>query len=127
MTDKLIEIEQNRLRSIGYESVVTPFSVEIDESLVQLNIGNNTCILTGIRLSPDDVLSNKHEVVINSATESLQFSQQEIATLGTSIYKLMKEYIIVRTTDENEYSGDTAISPFRLDFIKITPIKADKK
>jgi hypothetical protein len=39
----------------------------------------------------------------------------------------MKEYIIVRTTDENEYSGDTAISPFRLDFIKITPIKADKK
>jgi len=125
MLQNLIEIEQNRLKTLGYDSVVTPKAVFVDESLVMLNLKNDTYILTGIRISKDDVKNDEHEVCISSPTESLQITQQEIATLGTSILKTFKENIIIKTTDENEYLEDTKISPFRLDFVRITPIKQD--
>jgi len=122
MLQKLIEIEQNRLKLLGYESIVTPVSVYVSDSLQLEIIGNDTYILSGIRISKDDILNDLHELTIVSPTESIQLSQQEIATLGTSIFKTFKEFIIIKTTDENEYSSDSKISPFRMDFIKISPI-----
>ena len=122
MLDKLIEIEQNRLKMLGYESIVTPVSIYVSDSLQIKIIGNDTYILTGIRISKDDVLNDLHELTIVSPTESIQLSQQEIATLGTSILKTFKEFIIIKTTDENEYFTDNEITPFRMDFVKISPI-----
>ena len=122
MLQKLIEIEQNRLKSLGYESIVTPVSIYVSDSLQIEIIGNDTYILTGIRISKDDVLNDLHELTVVSPTESIQLSQQEIATLGTSIFKTFKEFIIIKTTDENEYSSDNEITVFRMDFIKISPI-----
>jgi len=107
---------------LGYESIVTPVSVYVSDSLQLKIIGNDTYILTGIRISKDDVLNDLHEVTIVSPTESIQLSQQEIATLGTSILKTFKEFIIIKTTDENEYFTDNEITPFRMDFVKISPI-----
>ena len=122
MLQKLVEIEQSRLKALGYDSIVTPVSVLVSDSLQIETIGNNTYILSGIRISKDDVLNDMHELTIVSPTESIQLSQQEIATLGTSILKTFKEFIIIKTTDENEYSADSEITPFRMDFVKISPI-----
>ena len=122
MLQRLIEIEQNRLKLLGYDSIVTPVSVFVSNSLQLEVIGNDTYILTGIRISKDDVLNDLHELTVVSPTESIQLSQQEIATLGTSILKIFKEYIIIKTTDENEFSSDNEITPFRMDFVKISPI-----
>jgi hypothetical protein len=122
MLQKLVEIEQNRLKALGYDSIVTPVSVYVSDSLQLQTIGNDTYILTGIRISKDDVLNDMHELTIVSPTESIQLSQQEIATLGTSILKTFKEFIIIKTTDENEFSADSEITPFRMDFVKISPI-----
>ena len=122
MLQKLIEIEQSRLKALGYDSIVTPASIYVSETLQLHTLDNNTYILTGIRISKDDVLNDLHELTVVSPTESIQLSQQEIATLGTSIFKTFKEFIIIKTTDENEYSSDSEISPFRMDFIKISPI-----
>ncbi len=122
MLQKLVEIEQNRLKALGYESIVTPVSVFVSDSLQIETIGNNTYILTGIKISKDDMLNDMHELTIVSPTESIQLSQQEIATLGTSVFKTFKEFIIIKTTDENEFSIDGEITPFRIDFMKISPI-----
>jgi hypothetical protein len=122
MLQKLVEIEQNRLKALGYDSIVTPVSVYVSDSLQLETIGNDTYILTGIRISTDDILNDMHELTIVSPTESIQLSQQEIATLGTSIFKTFKEFIIIKTTDENEFSSDDEITPFRMDFIKISPV-----
>ena len=122
MLEKLVEIEQNRLKALGYNSIVTPVSVYVSDSLQLETIGNDTYILTGIRISKDDVLNDMHELTVVSPTESIQLSQQEIATLGTSIFKTFKEFIIIKTTDENEFSTDSEITPFRMDFVKISPI-----
>ena len=122
MLQKLVEIEQSRLKAFGYDSIVTPVSVFVSDSLQIETIGNDTYILSGIRISKDDVLNDMHELTITSPTESIQLSQQEIATLGTSILKTFKEFIIIKTTDENEFSSDSEITPFRMDFVKISPI-----
>lgn len=122
MLQKLVEIEQNRLKALGYDSIVTPVSVFVSDSLQIETIGNDTYILTGIRISQDDILNDLHELTIVSPTESVQLSQQEIATLGTSMLKTFKEFIIIKTTDENEFSSDGEITPFRMDFVKISPI-----
>jgi len=122
MLQKLIEIEQNRLKTLGYESIVTPVSVYVSDTLQLEIIGNDTYILTGIRISKDDILNDLHELTVVSPTESIQLSQQEIAALGTSIFKTFKEFIIIKTTDENEYSSDSKITVFRMDFIKVSPI-----
>ena len=122
MLQKLVEIEQSRLKALGYDSIVTPVSVFVSDSLQIETIGNDTYILSGIRISKDDVLNDMHELTIVSPTESIQLSQQEIATLGTSILKTFKEFIIIKTTDENEFSSDSEITPFRMDFVKISPI-----
>ena len=122
MLQKLVEIEQGRLKALGYDSIVTPVSVFVSDSLQIETIGNDTYILSGIRISKDDVLNDMHELTIVSPTESIQLSQQEIATLGTSVLKIFKEFIIIKTTDEIEYSADAEITPFRMDFVKISPI-----
>jgi len=122
MLQKLVEIEQSRLKALGYDSIVTPVSVFVSDSLQIETIGNDTYILSGIRISKDDVLNDMHELTITSPTESIHLSQQEIATLGTSILKTFKEFIIIKTTDENEFSSDSEITPFRMDFVKISPI-----
>lgn len=122
MLQKIVEIEQNRLKTLGYESIVTPISVFVSDSLQIETIGNNTYILTGVKISKDDMLNDMHELTIVSPTESIQLSQQEIATLGTSLLKTFKEFIIIKTTDENEFSTDGSITPFRIDFMKISPI-----
>jgi hypothetical protein len=122
MLQKLVEIEQNRLKTLDYESIVTPVSVYVSDTLQIETIGNDTYILTGIRISNDDILNDLHELTVVSPTESIQLSQQEIATLGTSVLKTFKEFIIIKTTDENEFSTDSEITPFRMDFIKISPV-----
>lgn len=123
MINKLVELEQARLKAMGFESIVTPVGLYVDKSLVNMTIGNDTYILSGIRLSDTDVRANRHNVCISSATDGLEASQQDIATMGQSIHKLFKNFIIVKTNDTTEWAVDQDVPTFTLDFIKITPLK----
>lgn len=123
MLQKLIDIEQARLKTLGYESIVTPVHIDVLDSLQMHIIGNDSYILSGVRVGKDNIMQDMHEVVIVSPTESVHETQQELATFGTSMMKIFKNYIVIKTTDQNEFSGDMEITPFRLDFIKVSPIK----
>ena len=123
MISRLIELEQARFKAMGYESVVTPVTMTIDKALVNECIGNDTYILTGIRLSDADVVENRHNICISSATDALEGSQRQIATMGQAIHKLLKNFIIIKTTDHEEWSADKSVSAYTLDFMKVTPLK----
>lgn len=123
MLQRIIDIEQARLKNLGYDSIVTPVHIDVLDSLQMHVIGNDSYILSGVRVSKDNIMQEMHEVVIVSPTESVHETQQELATFGTSQMKIFKNYIVIKTADQNEFSDDVAITPFRLDFIKISPIK----
>lgn len=123
MISRLIELEQTRLKSLGFDSVVTPVAMPISKGLVNVNIGNDTYILTGIRMSNTDVAADRHTVSISSATDALEASQRDIATMGQAIHKLLKNFIIIKTVSEDEWSADNDVPVYTLDFMKVTPIK----
>lgn len=123
MLQKIIDIEQNRLKALGYDSIVTPVHIDVVDSLQMHIIGNDSYILSGVRVSKENLAQEMHEVVIVSPTESIHETQQELATFGTSMKKIFKNHIVIKTTDYREFSGDAPITPYRLDFIKISPIK----
>jgi hypothetical protein len=126
MLQKIIDLEQKRLKDLGFDSIVSTETLVVNESLVLKNIGNDTCIMTGIRISNVDMLNNQHNVMLVSSTDSVQLNQQDFAALGTSIFKVLKDFIIVRTTDENEFTADVPIPEFWIEFVKITPLVARK-
>lgn len=122
MRNRLIQLEQERLKSMGYDSIVTTVALNVDKTLVNHNLGNDTYILTGIRLSPADIYADVHNVCISSATDGIEATQQELASMGDAIYRTFRNHIIVKTNDNSDWEV-TDIPRFALDFIKITPIK----
>lgn len=123
MIARLVELEQARYKALGYDTVVTPCSVSVGKTLKIINASNDTYILTGIRASNNDMLDDANEVCISSPTDCIQATQQQLATLGTSINRLLRNYIIVKTVSRDGYQPDSSTPLFRLDFIRISPIK----
>lgn len=127
MISRLVELEQQRYSTLGYETIVTPCSIAINRTLKIINASNDTYILTGIRTSNNDMLDDANEVCISSPTDCIQATQQQLAMLGTSINRLFRNYIIVKTVGRDGYKPEEQTPLFRLDFIRISPIKKRKK
>ncbi len=117
MISRIVELEQERWHRLGYDTIVTPIGVQVSKSEKVLQLGNETCVLTGIRIGENDLLSNETELVIISPSESVQCTQKDLAMFGTSIIKLFTNFLIIRVRSKHQ-----EIPMFRLDFIKITPI-----
>lgn len=127
MISRLAYIEQRRLEALGFTTVVTPASVTVTSPLQIMQLMNDSYILTGIRASAPNLLADLNEVCLVSPTDSLQASEQEIAALGTTVNRMFRNYLIIKTTGTAAYSSDDKITPFRLDFIRVTPIIKSKQ
>ena len=124
MISRLVELEQQRLSSLGYGYVTTPISISVSTSLQNLCIGNDTYILTNIRIGNTDVMDDSHIVCIASATDGLTATEHEIALMGQSIYRTFRNFIIIRTMNrDTDWTDSDTIPTYTLDFIKITPTK----
>lgn len=122
MISRLVELEQQRLSKIGYDSIVTPLSMTIGSSISNICLGNDTYILTGIRMSDADVADDRHTVIIASATHGLTATQRDISLMGQAIFRIMRSYLIIRTFGNDKWTDASQVPPYTLDFIKITPI-----
>lgn len=122
MISRLAYIEQLRFEKLGFKTVVTPTSVVITSPLQIMQLMNDSYILTGIRASAPNLLADINEVCLVSPTDSLEATEQEIATLGTTTNRMFRNYLIIKTTGAKAYSSEDRITPFRLDFIRVTPI-----
>lgn len=127
MISRLAYIEQRRLEALGFATVVTPASVTVTSPLQIMQLMNDSYILTGIRASAPNLLADLNEVCLISPTDSLQASEQEIAALGTTVNRMFRGYLIIKTTGAAAYRADDKITPFRLDFIRVTPIIKSKQ
>ena len=127
MISRLAYIEQLRFEKLGFKTIVTPTSVTVTSPLQIMQLMNDSYILTGIRASALNLVADLNEVCLISPTDSLQATEQEIATLGTTTNRMFRNYLIIKTTGANAYSADDKITPFRLDFIRVTPIIQQKR
>lgn len=117
MIDRLVQLEEERWNALGYDTVVTPVSMEINTAEKIMQLGNETVILTGIRMSSYDVVADTEtKLILVSPTESFVGTQRELSQLGTSIFKLFKDSLIIKVRTQRD-----TIPTFRLDFIKVTP------
>lgn len=122
MISRLAYIEQLRFEKLGFKTVVTPTSVTVTSPLQIMQLMNDSYILTGIRASAPNLVEDLNEVCLISPTDSLLATEQEIATLGTTTNRMFRNYLIIKTTGAKAYSSEDSITPFRLDFIRVTPI-----
>lgn len=126
MINRIVGLEQNRLKQLGYDSVVTPISLTISKNIVNLPLGNDTYVLTGIRISDNDVIADTHRICIASATDGLTATEREISVMGQAVYKTLRRFLIVKTqntSDTSAFVTEQDVPTFTLDFIKVTPIK----
>lgn len=117
MINRLVQLEQERLHALGYNTVVTPVAEMVSEKERVIQLGNESLILTGIRVGSNDVVSDNTKLILVSPTESVECTQRELSQMGTSIYKLFKCYLIIKVKSDH-----SEIPEFRLDFVKVTPI-----
>ncbi|MBE6341454.1 MAG: hypothetical protein E7069_12090 [Bacteroidales bacterium] len=122
MISRLVALEQQRLAALGYNSVVTPISLRVDKSIKNIALGNDTYILTGVRLSDADVSEDRHIITLVSATDGFTASQRDISLMGQAVYKTLRSFLVIRTAGNEAWEDGASIPPYTLDFIKITPI-----
>ena len=121
MISRLIELEQQRLTAMGYDTVVSPVSVNVSSARKIVNLGNDTYILTGIRMSRAAAVSDDYNVSLSSPTEGIQGTEQQIAQMGQAVYKLFRGHIIIKTTKGDDFDASASIPQYTLDFMKVTP------
>jgi len=124
MIQKLVKMEIERLKTQGYDCIVTSEILRIDRALHIENVGNNIWFLTGIIIGDSDLQENSRHVYLYSPISTLNFKQQRISELSTSILKKIKNFLIIKTRRENQQlDRDADIDPYYLEFIKISPVK----
>ena len=120
---RIVELEQKRFAALGFETVVTPISVRVSRTLQTIVCGNDTYVLSGIRVSDVDVVADATIVTLTAPNASLQASQRTIATMGNSANKLFRHHIIIKTNNAAGWKDEADCEPYDLEFLKITPIK----
>lgn len=120
---RIVELEQKRFAALGFETVVTPISVRVSRTLQTIVCGNDTYVLSGIRVSDVDVVADATIVTLTAPNASLQATQRTIATMGNSANKLFRHHIIIKTNTADGWKQEADCEPYDLEFLKITPIK----
>ncbi|MBQ2322551.1 MAG: hypothetical protein II375_08375 [Bacteroidales bacterium] len=125
MISSIVKAEQDRLAAQGYEAIVTPIEVHIDRNLFVQPLGNDILVLTGIRPSSAALMSDDVSVSISSSSDIVEGTMQQIASMGQAIYKTMRTYLVIRTS-QPEWDGNPMETPrYTLDFVKISPRKRE--
>lgn len=120
---RIVELEQKRFAALGFETVVTPISIRVSRTLQTVVCGNDSYVLSGIRVSNVDVVADATIVTLTAPNASLQATQRTIATMANAINKLFRHHIIIKTNTADGWQGEADCEPYDLEFLKITPIK----
>lgn len=129
--DDIIETERKRFNAKGFDVVVTPISITVNRRLLTRSLSNDCYILTGVRGSDDDARDGYMEVCLYAPNNCLQASIRQFSMLGSGIYKTFRRNLTIKTLGEKdiEYSNgemaadDQAVPTYRLEFVKVTPVK----
>jgi hypothetical protein len=112
----IIEREVARQKRNGFDSIVTTESIDVFGKEKTFSLGSDVAIITGVTFDDDMQTFDDLRLSISSATDCVSGSMKSVASSGTSIYKVMRQYLSVRK------DSDTA-SPLTVHFVKITPKK----
>lgn len=100
MLKTVIEQEVNRLRSMGYDSIVTTDEIVMSGKKKTVSLGGDACIVTSIFFD-EDMMTNNDVVSIVSANDCIFGPVDRIASMGNNLHKVMRQYIkIKKTTDD---------------------------
>lgn len=120
--DKIVDQEQNRLKKMGYDCLVMPVTLTITSRKSMFNIGNDIYIFNGLIMNPEHIFESDETVSIFSATDCIETcSFKDLNENSTP--KLFLNYVMVRSYNSKIWEDDKEIKPYRIRFIKITPIK----
>lgn len=123
MVDDIVKIERERLADLGFGSIVTPVTITIDKPIKILHLANESYVLSGIRVSNNNLVDDANMVQISSPSDEVEMSMREMSTMGEAINRLFKNYIIIKTLTNNGFEKDANIVPYRLEFVRISPVK----
>lgn len=135
------------MSAAGYDSVVSPASVTVSRRVESVALSNDVYILTGLRASSDDLQDGRTEILVSSPSNTLQASARNISLLGTSIFRIFRRAMVIKTLGDGDlkcravesekvgdtynYSGimaeaETRVPVYQLEFIRITPVRVYK-
>ena len=124
MTDsQIIAMEQERFKREGYDTVLTPVEIYVNDTLANITCGNDSYVLCGIRPSDIDVVDDQTKVSLIAPNACLEATQRTIAAMGNGINKLFRRNITIKTSGLGGWQREEACPSYVLEFIKITPVK----
>ncbi|MCQ2232177.1 MAG: hypothetical protein MJZ30_10060 [Paludibacteraceae bacterium] len=131
MIKTLIDIEKRRYAQEGYDTIVSSEDINVVDTEMCVNLGNDTIILTGFVFDDDTTCGEDERVTIVSPSDAISENASKLASFGNGRYKVMRDYMIVKrlnsTTIEYLKRGDDETqgtqSPLTISFIRISPAK----
>lgn len=117
MLKTLIDTECKRLADLGFGSVVSTEEISFSGSDFTKSLGNDTFIVTGIVIDEDSIQGDNERVSISSATDAISASIFNFRDFGTSLFKVMRQYI-----DVHRHSASSGFGMMSVQGVKITPI-----
>lgn len=131
MIKTLIDIEKRRYAQEGYDTIVSSEDINVVDTEMCVNLGNDTIILTGFVFDDDTTCGEDERVTIVSPSDAISENASKLASFGIGRYKVMRDYMIVKrlnsTTIEYLKRGDDETqgtqSPLTISFIRISPAK----
>ena len=131
MIKTLIDIEKRRYAQEGYDTIVSSEDINVVDTEMCVNLGNDTIILTGFVFDEDTTCGEDERVTIVSPSDAISENASKLASFGNGRYKVMRDYMIVKrlnsTTIEYLKRGDDETqgtqSPLTISFIRISPAK----
>ncbi len=124
MISRIVGTLQLRFQSEGYNSIITPITVEVSSPQVVRVLSNDIYVLTGILVSDADAVGEATRISLVSPTSAIEGSARDISLLGSSANQIFKNNLIIKTTDaEGNYDEDATIMPYKLYFMKVSPYK----
>lgn len=121
--EKIVEQEQLRLKKMGYDCLVMPITLTIRSRKSMFNIGNDIYIFKGLLMNPEHVFDSNETISIYSSTDCIETcSFRELNEVDGIFPKIMMNYVMVRSFNQNEWEDDKSIKPYRISFLKITPL-----
>lgn len=114
MIKTLIDREVARLKKQGYDAIIETDAVTIAEQEKTISLGDDTAIITAVTFDEDMAQFDKLRLTITSATDCISGSMKDVASSATSIYKIMRQYLII--SRESDSATDMTVH-----FIRIIP------
>lgn len=136
MIKTLIDIEKRRYSQHGYDVVVSNEDINVFDTEMCVNLGNDTIIITGFVFDDDTTCGEDERVTIVSPSDAISENASKLASFGIGRFKVMRDYMIIKrlnstTIDDLEMAGNEPIkqctqSPLTISFIRISPVKKSK-